>query len=280
MRRLLMANLKRLMKSKWFWLAMVVMAGYSLCGIISEIECLPNGIGSGAADEFMVNLFEILDYVAAVFISLFIGVEYSNKTIRNKIIAGHSKVMVYFSNFITCSIAVLLMYCMVFIVYIVIGIPVLGPFAYQKRTLVFFLSGILTVVAKVSIMVLISMLITREAICMIVAMLIMYMSTLMVVKIEMRLDEPQMEIVHQYDEYGNFIGEEIVENDFYISSKSERTFLEHIMCFIPNGQYYSYLFTEPSELPKNIEFYPFYSIVLCTITTGCGIMIFKRKDLK
>ena len=46
--------------------------------------------------------------VAAVFISLFVGSEYSDGTIRNKLVVGHSRMRIYLANLIVCSIACVL----------------------------------------------------------------------------------------------------------------------------------------------------------------------------
>ena len=66
--------------------------------------------------------------VMAVFCSLFIGTEYSEGTIRNKIIIGQKRGAVYLSNFITCSLVSVVMCMAFFIPYLCIGIPLLGFF--------------------------------------------------------------------------------------------------------------------------------------------------------
>ena len=66
--------------------------------------------------------------VMAVFCSLFIGTEYSEGTIRNKIIIGQKRGTVYLSNFITCSLVSVVMCMAFFIPYLCIGIPLLGFF--------------------------------------------------------------------------------------------------------------------------------------------------------
>ena len=49
-------------------------------------------------DKMMLNYINIIGLFMAMFTSLFIGTEYDYGTIRNKIIVGHSRTSIYFSN--------------------------------------------------------------------------------------------------------------------------------------------------------------------------------------
>ena len=59
--------------------------------------------------------------VAAILTSMFIGSEYSDGTIRNKLVVGHSRMRIYLANLIVCSVACVL----IFLAYIT-GVFVVG----------------------------------------------------------------------------------------------------------------------------------------------------------
>lgn len=72
-----------------------------------------SNIASEACEEVVLDgcLFEglpLMGLVSAIFTSLFIGSEYSDGTIRNKLVVGHSRMRIYLANLIVCSIASIL----------------------------------------------------------------------------------------------------------------------------------------------------------------------------
>lgn len=56
----------------------------------------------------------------------FLSHDYTNNTIRNKLIVGHTRTNIYLSNFITLTVYMLLLYAVYEAVAIGVGIPVLG----------------------------------------------------------------------------------------------------------------------------------------------------------
>ena len=74
----------------------------------------------------------LIGVLSAIFCSLFLGVEYGDGTMRNKIIAGHKRTDIYLSNLITNLSASLLMCLSYILSNVVLGIPLLG---FQKASL-------------------------------------------------------------------------------------------------------------------------------------------------
>ncbi len=99
MRELMSVNmtLLRKMKSLWFTLSIVTV----LISILTYVA------SKDAKNPGFIFLFELIGwipeyaFVAACFVSLFLGREYSRGTIRNKIIAGYSRFEIYISFFLT-----------------------------------------------------------------------------------------------------------------------------------------------------------------------------------
>lgn len=90
MRNLIRTEIYRCQHSRLFWAALC--AAFLAGGFFGLTVVNDNSFD----DMFVVPLFAIL----AVFLSLSIGREYSDGTIRNKIIAGKTKTMFYFSRLV------------------------------------------------------------------------------------------------------------------------------------------------------------------------------------
>lgn len=107
MRKLLSANFRRLWKNPVFWIAFIGM----LCASIL-FTCMTYRTSlQRPADEalyledVLFNLLPMMAFVCAVVVTLFLGTEYEEHTIRNKLIVGHTRRQVYYSNYITCLAA-------------------------------------------------------------------------------------------------------------------------------------------------------------------------------
>lgn len=99
MTRLLRADHARLRKTRSFWICFALAAADGLFGFIQAYltnkECAER-MGSlllGGGAEAML--------FSAIFTALFLGTDYSNGTIRNKLIIGHTRAEIYFSNLLT-----------------------------------------------------------------------------------------------------------------------------------------------------------------------------------
>ena len=90
MLNLLTAELHRVRRDPVCWL---LLAASSLCGLFFCFECV--GPLSWHFDDIFILPFYV---VPAIFISLSIGREYSDGTLRNKIIVGKSKSLIFLSK--------------------------------------------------------------------------------------------------------------------------------------------------------------------------------------
>ena len=284
MRRLLRANMRRLWKSVWFWFGMAATMAWALFALGCECYNLimfEAGLGTGAADSIILDALGITDYAIAVFVSMYIGTEYSNKTMRNKIIVGHSKTSVYFSNLITCSIGALMMYVLHFVIFTVGGLALLGPFRMPKETLICFLCGLAGTVAITSVFVLAAMLITSKSVCVVITVLAAYYMMIFASYLNYRASQPPTFVEEEYNwETGEVIGTEIVDNPDYIENESLREFAAFLYEFFPQGQAQVYGFIDNKGMPEHIGMYPIYSLLFTGIFTSSGVLAFRKKDLK
>lgn len=97
MAKLLQANFFRLRRS---WPLLLCMSGAFALSVIFMLNMFRSSSESHSLDAAFLQLFPFLPILHAAFISLFLGVEYQDGTLRNKLIAGHSRAAVYFSSLI------------------------------------------------------------------------------------------------------------------------------------------------------------------------------------
>lgn len=109
MSNLLYAGLYRLRKSRVFWGALIFMAGVSVLLCMEMVRNAATDPYISFADCMFSNQ-AIMNLVMAVFVTLFLGTEYSDRTIRNKIISGHSRSAIYLAAFLVSAVGGLIIY--------------------------------------------------------------------------------------------------------------------------------------------------------------------------
>ena len=97
MAKLLQANFFRLRRS---WPLLLCMSGAFALSVIFMLNMFKSSSESHSLDAAFLQLFQFLPILHAASISLFLGVEYQDGTLRNNLIAGHSRAAVYFSSLI------------------------------------------------------------------------------------------------------------------------------------------------------------------------------------
>ena len=126
MSRLLSAGYSRLWKNKVFWLEMGAVLVYAVVFMLNGCrQAAANGGIGYSLDQFYFHFAVSVGLFGAIFTSLFIGTEYSDGTIRNKFVIGHSRAAVYLSNLLVSGSAMLLM-AGVWMLAALIGVPFLG----------------------------------------------------------------------------------------------------------------------------------------------------------
>ena len=110
MNKLLWANWARLRRYKAFWLALAGVFLVSLLSIWSGSRAAQQLAQSGfvrTLDSYYFALATFLGGLYAVFFSLFLSAEFSDGTVRNKLVVGHSRVHIYLADYLVCLAACL-----------------------------------------------------------------------------------------------------------------------------------------------------------------------------
>lgn len=278
MSKLLSANFIRLWKERVF---LIAIAGVFTLGAVIPISIKIAEIRLGvfnSIDPVFGQFAMFIGIVLAIFCSFFVGKEYSDGTIRNKIICGKKRTDIYLANFITCT-AVSLMLCIAFFLpYLGIGIPLLGSFHMEKEIVFWlFLTVIFLSIAFASIYNLIAMLSTSKAVTASVCILLAFLFLYMGFQLKGMLNQPEIIDGTAYDENGVAYQEvEDFPNPEYLQG-GERQVVRFLCNLIPGGQVAQCVgrgsVGELSELPV-------YSLGVILITTGVGVFVFRKKDLK
>lgn len=278
MSKLLSANIMRLWKEKVFWIVIAVVFTLGVAIPISiKITEIRLGVFN-SIDPVFGQFAMFIGVVLAIFCSFFVGKEYSDGTIRNKIICGKKRVDIYFANFVTCTVVSLMLCAAFFLPYLGIGIPLIGSFNMEKEIVYWlFLTVIFLSIAFASIFNLISMLSTSKAVTATVCILLTFLFLYMGFQFRGMLNQPEIIDGTAYDENGVAYKEvEDFPNPEYLQG-NERQVVQFLFNLMPGGQVAQCV---GRGTVGNLSQLPIYSLGVILITTGIGVFVFKKKDLK
>lgn len=241
MSKLLRANFARLWKSNSFLLCIIIQV------FDAVMETLLNYFIYGKEELFFGRSFIVGTYIMillSVFITSFICTDYSCKTIRNKLIIGHSRIAIYFSNFITVLTGSLVIIAAYWVTALAIVLPLGGELGMTTGEFCFLvLTQLAVVTALVSFYVLLSELVTSKSMAVTAALILSFFSTI--------------------------IGDICRE----VGVRALSLFFSEIL---PFGQMVN---MEMSDTPIP-HIFPVYSLIVIVIFSAVGVLFFGRKDLK
>lgn len=278
MSKLLSANIMRLWKEKVFWIVIaIVFALGAIIPISIKISEIRLGVYN-SIDPVFGQFAIFIGVVLAIFCSFFVGKEYSDGTIRNKIICGKKRADIYLVNFLTCAMVGLMLCIAFFLPYLGIGIPLLGSFHMEKEIVFWlFLTVIALSIAFASIYNLIAMLSTSKAVTASVCILLTFFFLYIGFQLKGMLNQPEIIDGTAYDENGIAYQEvEDFPNPEYLQGW-ERQVVRFSCNLIPGGQVAQCVGRGTfGDLPQ----LPIYSLGVILVTTGIGVFVFGKKDLK
>lgn len=281
MYNLVSANFAKLKKDKFFWFAFFLMLSWSMIQLLAPLieSAQTPTLELPALDALFVEYYPLIGGLCAILTGLFIGREYSDGTIRNKVIAGHSRVAIYLANFVVSTAAGWLLNIAWIIPMLFIGIPCFGMFSNPLTIGIYTLVSFLMIAALTAIFTVFAMLIsnkTNSNISIICAFLFMLMLASACYN---QLCEPEMiqggDIVVAEDGNVSIETLEPQNNPAYVSGNT-RKILTFTRDFLPTGQ--AIQMSNEEKIDPQIML--LYSSVIIVLSTGIGIMVFRKKDLK
>jgi len=274
MRKLLSANFSRLFKSRLFRIEMLI--AISMAGLLLFVNQFEGASSIKYMDYPYFSQFIYNPVVFAAFITLFIGTEYSDGAIRNKLSTGHSRLAVYGSNLCVSIIMSALFVLVQIAVCLSIGLLVFEPFRLpMEQIMAAAMTACLTAASSAAIYTAMAMNIQNKAFSVITAVALSFAVILLVSMIAGVLYAPEM--VYEYTEktatgltYGP-----LVPNPGYIRGTA-RTIAEWVNDILPQGQLYSLYSYDFDRYAR----WPLTSAMVLVVSTVLGYYSFSKKDIK
>lgn len=279
MNKLLAANFSRLFKNKVFWICCI----FAFCyGVFMQTMNYLTSIASGEVpqiDDLFFSFAIWTGILLSAFISLFLGTEYSDGTIRNKLVIGHRRHDIYLSNLIVCITAGAVMCAINLVVSFAVGIPLMGGFDTGAELVFATCIGILiTAAAFASICTMISMLCQNKAAAAVINILLIFLLLFVSLYIRAWLEAPEtvttQSVVMGENGVSSMTTEE-VPNPVYLSGTARET-CEFINDLLPTGQAVQFTNMEAENIPLLCS----YSVVITAVATGSGTLLFTKKDIR
>lgn len=273
MSRLLHAGCVRVKKDPLYRMGIVLMV---LLGIFLVGIAYYTGIKENEPmylSEILYIYLPVIGFMCAIFCGYFSGQEYYDGTIRNKLIAGHSRTEIYFSNVIINVCAMLLLWLILLLTEIILGTLLLdGIGADVGKLLGIFMGSLLTIMALCSIFTLIAMVnqnySTSDAICILVACILLC-SSLYVWSVVGEIHDYDRMVKEGYAPY-------VDKSDALYPRLKNRESYEFLHDCLPSGQMIQYVSMNVRS-PKRL---PLYSLGIIFVTTSFGVFVFQKKNIR
>lgn len=276
MGKLMSAGLSRLWKDKVFWITAGAMLVFNLVNVF-------NGIRQAAwemdefgytLDHYCFGFLPMFGTFAGAFISLFLGTEYSDGTLRNKVIIGHTRVKVYFASFLTSYIGSVTLLMTGFLAGMV-GAPFLGWMQLEASAILsYLLISLLMAGAWCALFTLIGMLVANKAYSAVFCILFWLGFTFLGSYFYNALFEPETHAGALVTATGIVMGEP-TPNPNYIGGFKRQVY-EFLSDFFPSSQCIQMSNLEVVHPLRMM----LSSLAITATATLCGVLCFRKKDLK
>lgn len=297
MNNLMYAGWARLKKEKIFWCLMLLMIVSALLMCMSCYQSVKQiqqwqqeseaSAAEGEADRQDIELYgaspfdgvffqwaAVTGQVVAVFAGFFIGTDYSDGTLRNKILAGHGRSAIYLSGFWFCTIAGVLINLAYMGVVMLVGIPLFGGsrMAWDRVALLLF-DGLIMTAAFGAISNLISMLISSRTYGLMANIAVTCLMMMIVVLVWNALHAP--EFIQMVEMHIN--GESVpswVPNPRYLTGALREAY-QFVEDMLPSGQGAQMASLEMIHADQ----WWLYSGIITIAVNAAGCLAFRKKNL-
>lgn len=275
MNKLLSAALYRLRRDKAFWLCFLAMLAYAVLAMLGNCHA---ALRDTASFPYTLDMFYFvyafpLGLLIAVSVSLLLGTEYSDGTIRNKLIVGHTRRDIYLANLLTNMISGSFL-LLAGLLGGLCGIPFLGTWKMGKMIWVFLLVSILCTAAYAAIFTLIGMLCSNKAVSAVWSILLFLGLLVLAFNLYYSLAEPEAVNGVIITAEGMQMGDP-KPNPRYLTGFKREAY-QFAMDFLPTGQCV--------QIEEQTVVHPIRMILsslgITLAATLGGIAAFEKKDLK
>lgn len=277
MTNLLKANFYKMKKNKFIWIASILSVIVAIYYIRDNYNVYHDFLSIVNINSLIFNYLPVFIIVSSILISTLLGFDYSNGSIKNKIIVGHSRLKIYISNLISTYLIILTIYLIYVLIICLSGIFLFKNLTFNFKFLINIIILFLIILSYTSISVFITMTINNDIVSPVLNVLNSFILIIISFILLSVLSEPKY--LHSDDGiYINDVGIEVIdtENPMYIKG-SKRTIYEIIVNILPTGE----AFQKSRDRDINTNSYQMlgYSISFIIITNTLGIYLFYNKEL-
>lgn len=286
MNKLLRANFFRLIKNKIFWGIIVITLGITSVLLFNTI-INNQGETKESIDRLLVMYMYFIGIAMAIFTSLFVGTEYSDGVLRNKIVIGHSRKHIYLADLITSIIVGLCIQLIYMLIVAVIGIPIFGTLQMTIEKFLFVIIDIVfIIITYASIFTCITLLCSDITVSTVSCMILVLMMFIASMALSSTANAMKYRETYIQTENGEIEVHQKLNPDY--PGDLKKNVAKTILYCLPTGQT-SQIISQISKKPFQITNYMsddelktvfLYSVGVTIVITGVGMYCFKRKDLK
>ena len=274
--KLLRANFYRLRHDRTFRLisALTVFFG-ALMTVVNAINVRRQG-AAWVMDFRLLTSAILCPILNSVLAALFVGSDYSDGTLRNKLITGHRRSSIYLANLITCCCAGMLLSIAFIVPQGVLGL-LLGEQIQSApaKLLMYVALSFALMIAFTALFTLIAMLCQNKSHTTAGCILLTFALLFAGVYISSTLEEPEYLAAYSYTENSVTVEEPEQKTPYYITGVKRQVY-EFLQDFTPGGQV-----IQVSEMGvEKPVMLAVYDGLILLLVTGVGLMLFRREDLK
>ena len=278
MRKLITANFHRFSKDRFSWCVVGIVVILSLASVFNSAGSFEAMVVRGYAmslEDCYFNQAPLIGAFLALLISMFLGTEFSEGTIRNKLCIGHKRNEIFLSNFISCAFASIVLTA-VWLLSCTLLFGLIGPLEVEVSEFVGYIFVAMGfAVSFAALYTVIGSLSSNKAMTIIYTFAVFIILAMAASALDDRLCEPEMNEIMTYNNYGAVVMQESAPNPLYLSGMI-RTVCEVALELLPTGQ--ALLLSNVAiECPVRAIA---LSVVFTTVTLLVGSMLFRRKDIK
>ena len=278
MTNLLSADWMRARKTRLFWVllaAAAVMTFPPFRAELSEAGRICDPAEGWVIDGALFQAVMVHAMTLTAFIPLFLGADYHDGTIRNKLIAGHSRGRIYLSGLCTCMLIVLCLAAAAAAANTLQALATHGVIGMDAAHFALHvLASVCCVMAFASLYVMLSMLISGRAYALLAC--ICAFAAMMFVTAGLERVLSQAEIARYVVDFvnGEPVWSEPYLNPAYVGG-TKRAVLEWVYDFLPTGQGSQLSNMEADRVVR----FPAHSLLFILLTSGVGLLSFRKKDI-
>lgn len=277
MSNLFRAGMLRLKKNRMFWMCMFAVAAYDAFACIVDYRQMRQYDMVYRLDDLLYLYVVPLGILIATVLGMFWGTEYSEGTIRNKIISGKTRAQIYLSGWLVSMLAAIFIYLMGLLGTCAFGIPLFGFAKSSILQLVCMESvGILASMAYASIFYAIAMVCQSKAHTVLICELLAFILLFAGIFLMQKLSAPAMIDAAELSASGEVrIVQEV--NPGYLSGMKREVYA-FFFDLLPSGQTMQLMEDINGEV--NVVRMIALAVIDSIASSAVGMYLFCRRDIK